>query len=206
MDDWVYHNYIGEIRYKDEIARRRRSYTLAKWAYSIVYYISSSIVGYILIKDTSFFPPFLGGHGDISTLAQYRYLEEATDGMALFYYVQLGKHLSRFFGHVFVRPEGNFYEYVLHHCLSSFLIIFSFCMDMWVIGIFVLVLHDYTDMGLIFARAYKDYKHCNQVVLGIFYVHATGAWIFLRVFVFSYCCVYLAFKQCITILPTLKPI
>lgn len=75
--------------------------------------------------------------------------------MALYYYVQLGKHLSRFFAHAFVRPEGNYYEYLLHHSLSVFLMYFSFCMDMWVIGIFVLIIHDYTDMALVLGRAYK---------------------------------------------------
>ena len=61
---------------------------------------------------------------------------------------------------------------------------------MWLIGIFVLIIHDYTDFGLILARAYKDYRHRKQWLLTIFYINATVSWIVLRIFVFNYSCVY----------------
>lgn len=77
---------------------------------------------------------------------------------------QFGKHFSRLFVHFFIRPEGNFYEFGLHHTLSVFLIIFSYLMDHWLIGCFVLLIHDSTDMTLIFARAYKV-KH--EISLGL---------------------------------------
>ena len=75
--------------------------------------------------------------------------------MKVFYIAQFGKHFSRFFGHVFIRPEGNFFEYALHHGLSIFLIVFSYLTNQWLIGIFVLFIHDYSDFALIMARAYK---------------------------------------------------
>lgn len=121
--------------------------------------------------------------------------------MSMYYIVQFGKHFSRFFTHVFIKAEGNFYEYVLHHSLSTFLIIFSYTMNMWIIGIFVLVIHDYTDFGLILARAYKDYRHRKQWLLTIFYTHATVSWIGLRILVFNYCCVYATWYQLIVDAP-----
>ena len=196
VDDYVFKHYLSQDRYADEVARRRRSYTIAKWGYSLIYYLLSSVLGYCIVRETSFLPSFLGGHGSVYSLIELRYLEEATPAMAVYYYVQLGKHLSRFFGHVFVRPEGNFYEYVLHHSLSAFLIVFSYCMDMWTIGTFVLVLHDWTDFCLILVRAYKDYRHRSSLLLGALYVNATCNWILFRNFVFCYCCVYPAFYQC----------
>ena len=75
--------------------------------------------------------------------------------MKLFYILQFGKHFSRFFSHVFIRPEGAFFEYVLHHGLSTFLIVFSYLTNQWLIGIFVLLIHDYSDFGLTIARGYK---------------------------------------------------
>lgn len=63
----------------------------------------------MLIKDTSFMPPFLGGKGSPYIIAYHRYLEEATHGMHVYYYVQLGKHLGRYFSHTFIRPEGAYY-------------------------------------------------------------------------------------------------
>ena len=57
--------------------------------------------------------------------------------------------------HMFIRAEGNYYEYILHHALSTFLIFFSYLMNMWLVGIIVLFLHDSSDFFLIFCRTYK---------------------------------------------------
>jgi len=75
--------------------------------------------------------------------------------MKIFYIAQFGKHFARFFGHIFIRAEGNFFEYALHHGLSVFLIAFSYLTNQWLIGLFVLLIHDYSDFALIAARAYK---------------------------------------------------
>ena len=74
-------------------------------------------------------------------------------------------------------------------------------MNMWIIGIFVLVIHDYTDFGLILARAYKDYRHRKQWLLSIFYIHATISWIGLRILVFNYSCVYAPWYQLFVVAP-----
>ena len=75
--------------------------------------------------------------------------------MKVFYILQFGKHFSRFFSHVFIRSEGNFFEYALHHGLSVFLIAFSYLSNQWLIGIFVLLIHDSSDLVYALARFYK---------------------------------------------------
>jgi hypothetical protein len=82
-------------------------------------------------------------------------IPDPTLEMSIFYIAQFGKHFSRFYGHIFIRSEGNFFEYCLHHGLSIFLILFSYLTNQWHIGIFVLLIHDYSDFCLIIARAYK---------------------------------------------------
>lgn len=52
----------------------KKSYSIVKWIYSGVYYTGTSITAYVLLKNTSFFPTFLGGHGSVYSLAQNRYL------------------------------------------------------------------------------------------------------------------------------------
>ena len=101
-------------------------------------------------------PTWLGGKGSPFTIADsVPHVSDVTFEMKVFYIAQFGKHFSRFFGHVFIRPEGNFFEYALHHGLSIFLIVFSYLTNQWLIGIFVLLIHDYSDFALIMARAYK---------------------------------------------------
>lgn len=110
----------------------------------------------MLIKDTSYFPTWLGGQGACLNLTiGAPNLPEATQAMKIFYLLQFGKHFSRLFSHVFIRQEGNYYEYILHHSLSTFLIFFSYLTNQWLIGIMVLLCHDISDLFLIIARGYK---------------------------------------------------
>lgn len=121
-----------------------------------MYYLISSISAFYLIKDTSFFPTWLGGNGACMNLVMNApALTEATQSMKIFYLFQLGKHFSRMFSHMFIRQEGNYYEYILHHSLSTFLIVFSYLTNQWLIGIMVLLCHDVSDLFLIMARGYK---------------------------------------------------
>jgi len=54
--------FLTETKYEGK-ARHKRAYTLVKWSYSIPYYLISSLAGLYLIKDTTFFPTWLGGAG-----------------------------------------------------------------------------------------------------------------------------------------------
>lgn len=127
-----------------------------KWGYSMIYYLASSIWAYKIIKETSFMPTWLGGFGSpFSILDNFPHIPEATFEMKAFYIIQFGKHFSRFFAHMFIRTEGNYFEYALHHGLSVFLIVFSYLSNQWLIGIFVLLVHDYSDFSLTLARSYR---------------------------------------------------
>lgn len=112
--------------------------------------------------------------------------------MKIFYLLQFGKHFSRLFSHMFIRQEGNYYEYILHHALSTFLILFSYLTNQWLIGIMVLLCHDVSDLFLIIARGYKDYKNYSRVLLKIIYVFAMVSWVVGRLIVFPACCVYMS--------------
>jgi len=61
---------------------------------------------------------------------------------------------------------------------------------MWLIGIFVLLIHDVSDFWLILGRAYRDYKHFNRTVIEIIYYIGGPMWVICRIFLLSYCCVY----------------
>ncbi len=125
-------------------------------------------------------------------------LDEGTVLMKIFYIIQFGKHLGRFFHHSFVRSEGNFYEYALHHGLSTFLIFFSYLMNMWLIGIFVLLIHDISDIVLVLSRVYRDYKNLNKNFLVYLDFAGVIVWVFCRIFLLSYCCVYSSISTAIT--------
>lgn len=166
--------------------RAKKSYTVVKLIYGILFYTFSSVFSYILLKDSYYLPPLLGGHGSFYTLALYRYLEHTNNAMRMFYLIEMGKHLARFFMHIFIRPEGSYFEYALHHALSVFLIFFSYTMNMWMIGIFVLFVHDISDGLVVIPRLYREYKVRKTYITNIISAIGFFTWVFMRHVAFAY--------------------
>lgn len=155
LDDWVMKNYIREDRYLEPEARSRRVHTLSRWIYSIWYYFTSAVIAYFLIRDTSGMPTWLGGSGQcVNNFVNIPNMVEETFGMKMYYMISFGKHLNHFVTHTFIKSEGNYYEYVLHHGVSTFLIMFSYLTNLWQIGIMILMIHDWSDCWLAIARLY----------------------------------------------------
>lgn len=171
---------------------------MAKWIYSLAYYSVSSAIAYCLILNTSILPTWLGGHGQcINAYINSPFLTEDTWGMKAFYLVTFGKHLNRLVTHAFIRPEGNFYEFLLHHGLSTFLIFFSYLMNYWLIGILIIFIHDLSDLALGAGRLYtvhywaiQDYRYKNRLFLKIQYVFEFIIWVGCRIFIHVCCCCY----------------
>jgi hypothetical protein len=67
-------------------------------------------------------------------------------------------------------------------------------MNMWLIGIFVLLIHDVSDIGLVIARGYRDYKKINKKLLHLMDAIVGFLWFMCRIFLLSYCCVYSSFS------------
>jgi hypothetical protein len=148
-------HFIRFDKYKDPNDRKRRCHTLAKMIYSLAYYMMSSTVAYLLIRNTSMMPSWLGGSGKcINAYINTPRLDEDNLGMKFFYMLTFGKNLNRLVTHTFIRSEGTFYEYLLHHGLATFLIFFSYLTNFWLIGIFIIFIHDLSDFALGAGRLY----------------------------------------------------
>lgn len=63
LDDACEQHFITEERYVEPEAKKKRSYTLVKWSYSMLYYLASSIWAYKILINTQFMPTWLGGLG-----------------------------------------------------------------------------------------------------------------------------------------------
>ncbi len=68
-------------------------------------------------------------------------------------------------------------------------------MNFWMIGIFLLMIHDVSDVFLIIPRAYRDYKNINKLFLQAQYIVMAVTWISTRIFMLSYCAVYTSLKN-----------
>lgn len=64
LDDLCAEFYITGEKYTTPEDKKKRCYTLVKWAYSLVYYLISSVWCYTILKQTTYLPTWLGGKGD----------------------------------------------------------------------------------------------------------------------------------------------
>ena len=129
---------------------------MSKWIYTIPFYFISSSIAYYLLQDTDVLPIWLGGSGkSVNLYVHIPYMVAETFGIRLFYIVAFGKSISHCIVHLFIRSEGNYYEYALHHGITTFLIVFSYLMNFWTAGVFILMIHDLSDAGLGMARLYS---------------------------------------------------
>jgi hypothetical protein len=65
---------------------------------------------------------------------------------------------------------------------------------MWLIGVFVLLIHDLSDIVLIMSRGYRDCKKLNKNLLHFFDISGGFVWFMFRIFLLSYCCAYSGFN------------
>jgi hypothetical protein len=116
---------------------------------------------------------------------------ENTFAIKILYMVEFGKHFSRLIIHSFVRQEGMYYEFTLHHMLSVALIVFSYLENIWLSGMVVLLTHDLSDAVLLLARLYKvifslfkDWKHCKPFISYFLGLMGLLSWSYMRGYAF----------------------
>lgn len=159
--------------------------------YTIPYYLINSSIAYYLLKDTDALSTWLGGEGRCANLYLHApYVAAETFGMRIYYLVAFGRSLSHCITHIFIKSEGNYFEYALHHGITTFLILFSYLMNFWTAGLFILMIHDQSDAALALARLYGDYKHKRAWGVHIIYLYTVISWIGCRIIIHSSCCVY----------------
>ena len=71
LDPVFEQNFINHVKYPEAEARKKRCYSLVKWVFSIVYYMTAAIAAYFILLDTSYMPWWLGGNGNCTDCIRY---------------------------------------------------------------------------------------------------------------------------------------
>ena len=110
------------------------------------------------------------------------------------------KDLNRLVVHALIKPEGNYYEYLLHHGLATFLILFSYLSNFWVIGAFIIFIHDFSDFDpstgrFIWGTSFTthDYRYSRTLFINLLYVYAVPSEIGGRIITHLGCCCWSVF-------------
>jgi len=86
--------------------------------------------------------------------------------------------------------EKKYYEFLLHHGMAFFLLVFSYLYNCWKIGALVVFLHDSSDVLLTLVRVLADYKHINKNLINGIFVFNVLFWIYSRIIYFPMYVIY----------------
>jgi len=151
---------MNNEKFPTEEDKDERVKKMSKWITHSIYYTISTIMGFVLFHDTYFFPKFLGGNGDSTTIFHKDFPNiPETSNLVMYYMIQFGIHIYTLIDHVLLRQsDTKFYEYLLHHGMAVLLILFSYLSNALTIGTLVLITHDPCDVFLDLARFFNDLK------------------------------------------------
>ena len=124
--------------------------------YKSMFYITSTTIGYYVVKDLPGLPPMMFGNGNMRWLFDGFPNWDMPDKLRSFYLVSIGYHVDGFFFHLFGPRNNDYVEMVLHHSATISLLYFSHMLQCQHIGVLVYWLHDWADIPGCLCRAVLD--------------------------------------------------
>ena len=112
-----------------------------------IYKTGITAFAYSVMKNADWFPTLLGGTGDVKAVfngfpyaAHIPYLKE-------YYMICTSYHSSRMLHHFIYNRTNDFVEMTLHHSTTLYLLIGSYCFNVWECGAIISFLHDASDIA-----------------------------------------------------------
>eukprot|EP01107_Rhizomastix_libera_P017493 TRINITY_DN8374_c0_g1_i2.p1 TRINITY_DN8374_c0_g1~~TRINITY_DN8374_c0_g1_i2.p1 ORF type:complete len:329 (-),score=79.53 TRINITY_DN8374_c0_g1_i2:91-1077(-) len=156
--------------------------------YYTIIYIFLTTFGWKVMRSKSWAPSWYipGAHGD-SANAATDYLSHSVEPDVKFYYMlQLGYTLSSLYDVLIAKKHRHdFFEMMLHHFVTIFLIVFSFFTGFTRIGTLVLLVHDPVDVFAFGARTLADSIYENTLGAFAFFCLVLS-WGFFRLIAFPF--------------------
>lgn len=98
--------------------------------------------------------------------------------------IQFGWHIHDLITQFEKYDRPNFYEMLLHHIVTIFVMIGSFFNNQYVIAGFILWIHDVSDFWLFIARISGDFLRKSEILTVFTYVMCLWNWFYFRIAVF----------------------
>jgi hypothetical protein len=81
----------------------------------------------------------------------------------------------------------KYHEFLLHHCITITLILFSMFSNQIAAGVIIIIVHDASDIFSSFARGYIETRFRNKLTMAIAYLTMLFSWVYLRAVVYPFC-------------------
>ena len=126
--------------------RGKRASKLGYQLWLFLFYVVSSIYGYVVIGDREWVAFPLGKREMYHLFADSPF--RADTSIQFYYAYAIGFYMAELLAIFVETKRSDFFEYLLHHVVTLYLIAFSWMGYETRIGTYVLLIHDISDIGL----------------------------------------------------------
>lgn len=189
--------WLASVKYKytdeeDWVARVDR---FSICAFKFTYFVTIVSWGYVLLKDTHFFPSELGGKGDFHTAMAHFPVDpnsfDFSEGIIAYYMCQLAYHFHSLLFQFSMHARNDLLEMLLHHSCTVFLLGFSYACNFTKIGLVIVFLHDVGDIFSYLVKCFADSAHKKTTF--VIFLGVLASWGYTRLFLFPQIIYYLLF-------------
>jgi len=145
---------------------------------------------WVLFKDADYFPKEFGGPS--TNIAEYRdrliysiNTFKFQPGVKIFYVSQWGYHFMSFLWQISSKRRASFWEMMIHHIVTLFLITISYLRMYISLGIVVLVIHDWVDVVLYITKSLSDSSLKYTTAISFFLLSVE--WAYVRLYAYPKC-------------------
>jgi ceramide synthetase len=157
-------------------------------AFKLLYHIAASVALFMLVGDSDWLPKALYGSGTVrERLFDHEKLVglPVSEGVRIYYRFALGYHLQEMIVLIFVEmSKPSYYEMLLHHLTTLFLIIWSYSIGYQRVGVLVLIVHYVSDVPVYTCKVFVD-THLKIVTVSGYAMMLT-LWGYLRLYVLPF--------------------
>ena len=152
--------------------------------YETIFYTTSAIVAWCIVKDEDWMPDYLGGKGHTINCLQDLPFVKYDRNLTTFAFVTFGFRIESLVSHVLLKERGNdFMELLFHDIVTILLFVGYLYGNMMAWGTMIVIIHDLTDGPIhlskgMYAMIFKD----SAVVP---FLLAQLLWAYLRLYCFA---------------------
>lgn len=147
------------------------------------YYASMTLWGFYILRDKPWTPWVLGGRGDTRKCwTDGHPYQPVSDDLRQFYLTAVGYHLCEVVVHLMEVHAPDFWEMLLHHTVTYFLVSLSYLLNYVRIGSLVMLLHGATDIFIYASKAVVDTGFTRLTAVSYFGLLLAYAWFRILVF------------------------
>lgn len=145
----------------------------------LVFYISSTIYGHYTLRDKPWVAYPVGENEIFAIGDKWRTVPHTEIGW--YYSYQIGFFVAELYA-IFTEPRrSDFFEYLAHHIVTLYLIIFSWAGYETRIGSYVLIIHDIVDIFLCFAKI-TNYMKTRDIIMVPAFLSFVASYAFFRMY------------------------